>query len=263
MPNREKLRFTSIGFMALAVSTAGYFSAQASTPSPSFGPTSHVITNRTPNHAIFLRCKVSATQEYQSKAVVLNIPNSLTRDTIDYALVTAHGLENTDTCFVKDFNGNSRKVIKSIIAKKYKVATDTDWALVSFKRIKGAHIERYDIDNYVQDITALDNYPVSFAEARGLPQNTQKCKVAVLALRNIKQESRLFASHDCRAIAGQSGSPITLNENGQHKLIGLHLGNIWTLYSPITGKPSRLNFMRPFDKKMSAEIKTMLVQIQE
>ena len=104
---------------------------------------------------------------------------------------------------------------------------------------------------------------ISFAQARGLPSNTQRCRLAVVKLRVPNKQNGEFFSHDCRAIGGQSGSPITFNMNGQHKLVGFHLGSIWTLHSPMTGKPGRLNFLRPYDKKMSADIKRMIRSAKE
>jgi len=114
------------------------------------------------------------------------------------------------------------------------------------------------MNEYLDNVEALDNSYVSFAEARGLPQNTQKCRTALVTVNIANNDVRPIVSHDCHAIGGQSGSPITIHTNGEHRLVGLHLGNIWTLNSPMTGKPGKLNFMRPFDKKMAAEIRDIL-----
>ena len=147
-------------------------------------------------------------------------------------------------------------------ADNYEAGTDTDWALVSFKKFKGDHIKRYDINDYLEDITLLDDTPVSFAEARGLPSNTQKCRLDLIKFKSGTQSNNRYVSHDCHAIPGQSGSPITRMNNGGHSLVGIHLGSIWTLYSPVTGKPGRLNFIKLYDQNMATEIKRKIQQTQ-
>jgi len=254
---KKKLETLLKSIAAFAVFTTGLFTAQASTITPSFDAkiTHH---NASPNHAVFLKCKLNDNWENQSKGIVLSLPKNLHKHGHDFAIVTAHGLKQGQDCYIADFQGHSEKVTNAYFADNYQAGTGTDWALVSFKTLKGNHIERYHVDDYLIDIDLLNNTMVSFAEARGLPSNTQKCRLVLIDLKTDIQKNNQYVSHDCRAIGGQSGSPITIFANGRHRLVGFHLGNIWTLNSPMTGKPGKLNFLRPYDKKMSEDIKRIL-----
>lgn len=262
MNKRAKTTAFLIGLTTLSASFAGLISAEASTVTPHFDIKSkdYEITSTTPTHAIFLKCKASENSTYQSKGAILEVPEGLKDSKTDVALVTGHGLIAEADCFVSDFHGNSEKVLTKSFAKNYQSGTETDWAIISFKRLKGRHIKRYDIDNFVADTASLHNAPISFARARGLPQNSQNCKAAVFTLHTQNDSGPVF-SHGCRAISGQSGSPVTQDIGGQHKLIGLHLGYMWTIKSPATGKPGKFNFWRPYDKDMSAEVKQVLSEM--
>ena len=196
-----------------------------------------------------------------SKGAILALPPELRISDRDFALVSGHGVAGDYPCFVSDFLGNTKKATVVSLAENYQAGTDTDWALISFKKIKGPHIQRYDVDNYAEDLSVLHDGLVAFAQARGLPENNQRCRIAEAVPENLGKNGTII-SHDCRAIGGQSGSPITQVINGHHRLIGLHIGSGWTLNSPITGKPGRVNFMRSYDEKMSSEIKQALVEMK-
>ena len=248
----------------LATSVASFaivLSAGASTVTHKQDFVPRVITKTTPTHSVFLKCNISENRISQSKGAILELPEGATKSKRDFAIVTGHGLKPNSDCFISDFQGTTRKVLTKTFAKNYKSGTDTDWALVSFKRIKGAHIRRYSLDNYQDTPASLDNAPISFARARGLPQNSQNCKVAVVVL-NTPEKSQPIFSHTCRAIPGQSGSPLTQNFKGRDDLIGLHLGYVWMLNSPLTGKPGQMNIMKPYDKKMADEIRQSVSQIK-
>lgn len=250
------------GMAVFAVMPLSLTVAMASTVVPDTHFELPQITKSTPNHAIFLKCKADLRSVYLSKGVVLDSPNELKARNRDFAIVTGHGLEEGAECYVSDFQGNSHKVLSTTFASDYKSGTDTDWAVISFKKIKGPHIVRYPVEEYLSGLSSLNNKNVSFAQARGLPQNNQKCQLAVMNVKSINNISP-FIGHNCRAIGGQSGSPITSYESGQHKLIGLHLGNSWTLKSPITGKPGKINFLRPYDQDMYLEVRKMLRELKE
>ncbi|WP_026940636.1 trypsin-like serine peptidase [Hellea balneolensis] len=235
--------------------------ANASTILPNPAPMDFVITKSTPTHTVFLRCEISETKVSISKGSILALPPSLKDPKDDFAIVTGHGLKGGKDCFIQDFHGNNRQVKGRVYANNYKAGTDTDWALISFKAIKGSHIKRYKLESYVSDTELLNNTVISFAQARGLPQNNQNCRLALVEI-PMPKESRSLFTHDCNAIPGQSGSPLTQNINGEDKLIGIHLGQIWTLLSPITGSPGILRYMRPFDEDMSRDVKTAIRQLQ-
>ena len=251
--NKSALKSVLV-FAYLSLSTS---IANAATLTPRFEPQVK-NSNNAINHAIFLKCDIDEKRSLQSKGVILKLPRYLEKSRHEFALVTGHGLKETRKCYVEDFKGHSRQVKSLHLAPNYKAGTNSDWAIVSFRSFAGDHIKRYDIENYFGDLSMLDNETVSFAQARGLPANTQKCRLALISLQTDIFKSEPFVSHDCKAIDGQSGSPITRIENGVHRLIGLHLGNIWTLNSPLTGKPGRLNFLRPFDEQLSQEIKQVI-----
>lgn len=256
-----RLKVLSHGIAVIAASSVLCFSAKAATVSPNYNATPRVITNSTPTHAVFLKCNAGKNLVNQSKGAILALPPDLAKAGKDIAIVSGHGLEQSTDCYVGDFLGNSKKVLSVTFARDYKAGTDTDWALISFKKIKGRHIQRYDVDSVLPDLTALNDRAVTFAQARGLPENTQKCRLADSVHKSLSDKGTII-SHDCRAIGGQSGSPITQVINGRHKLIGFHIGSGWTIKSPMTGKPGHVNFMRSYDAQMSSEVKQALREME-
>lgn len=261
MVAQGKASFISAGLAACAVSVALFKPVDASTLVPNINLRSFKVTDKTPTHAIILKCETTGNWGYQSKGAILKI-NGAANTKNDFAIVSGHGLNSNPNCFVSDFQGNSEPVLSKRFAKNYKAGTATDWAVISFKRIKGEHIIRYDVDIHLKNPASLDKADVAFAEARGLPENNQSCKIAVLEL-NTSEKSPLVFSHNCRAIPGQSGSPITYLENNNHRLAGFHLGYLWTVNSPLTGKPGRINFFRPFDSDMANEVKSAIKDLEE
>ncbi|MEP3891844.1 MAG: hypothetical protein ABJN69_15420 [Hellea sp.] len=255
------VKILSLGLTASAVYSALCLSAAASTITPKFDGPEKVITSSTPTHAVFLKCKVSEALLYQSKGAVLAPPAHLAKAGKDVALVTGHGLIQGADCYVSDFLGNLKKVLSVSFADNYKSGTETDWAIISFEQIEGQHIQRYDIDHVPNDPAGLGNQIVTFAQARGLPENNQTCRLADSAAESLSENGTIIG-HNCRAIGGQSGSPITQIIDGRHKLIGFHIGSGWTIKSPMTGKPGRLNFMRSLDEEMATEIKQALSEME-
>ena len=256
------MRVFTTGLAICLASSVIVISAKASTITHKIDLTPREITKTTPTHAVFLKCDLSENTVTQSKGAILELPKNLKNAKRDFAIVTGHGLKTDADCYVSDFQGNSRKVLTKTYAKNYKSGTETDWAIVSFKRIKGSHIKRYNMESYLETpSSSLHNAPILFARARGLPQNSQTCKVAVVALKT-QDKSRPIFSHTCQAVPGQSGSPLTQASDGQDHLIGLHLGYLWMLRSPLTGKPGQVNIMRPYDKQMADEIKDSLNELK-
>ena len=95
-------RLILVSFTILAAISDGLFSAEASTIMPRFDEVT-TNQNRTTNHAVFLKCKLNAHQEYQSKGAVLSLPEDLKIQNHDFAVVTAHGLEKAKIVLLKIF----------------------------------------------------------------------------------------------------------------------------------------------------------------
>lgn len=204
-----------------------------------------------------LKCRADEGKIQLSRASLLNIPQELIGKKTDVALVSGHGLTLDTPCWVQDFEGNSRKVLKFKIAKNYKAGTDTDWGLIYFDTIPTKSVIRYPLLPYKAD-SPLD-MSVQFAAARGLPVNSQSCELKAVSLKiGDAENAQNLLTHNCRAIAGQSGTPVTLQSATTEKLIGFHMGHLWMTKSPISGRPNRLGYIRPFDQAMIDDIKAML-----
>ncbi len=258
----DKIKTTLWAFCIIATTSVIFISAEASTVSPTASFKGKLTGLAAPTHVVVLKCKIDEKRAYHSKGAILALPKHFSNSKVDVALVTGHGLTKNNECSISDFSGQSRDIIDTVFAKKYKPGTETDWAIVSFKRMKGKHIMRYGLKSSLANTDTLNNKNISFAQARGLPENNQNCQAKLVYIK-VETDSRPYYSHNCHAIPGQSGSPITQNIDGKHELMGLHIGSIWTLRSPITGKPGKFNFFRPYDEEMSIEIETALSKMQK
>jgi len=95
---------------------------------------------------------------------------------------------------------------------------------------------------------------IAVSKARGLPENAQSCKLSILDF----DTGHHRVTHDCRAVPGQSGSPITRLSNGEHMLVGLHIGHLWMFKSPETGRPDRKGYINLLDKPTIDEIESLI-----
>lgn len=198
---------------------------------------------------------------YVSRVAVLDVPEQLGQKGYDIALVTGHGIDGQKDCIVQDFSGRNRVVTAFKKAPNYKAGTDTDWGLIYFKSFKSAHVTRYPLQSVDLDTYLYRQKPINFAKARGLPQNSQSCRLASIEVRTEKPNiKKNMITHDCRSIGGQSGTPVTTSINGADRLVGIHLGRIWMFQSPLTGRPNSLGYIRPFNDSMIAEISELLHQ---
>jgi len=146
-------------------------------------------------HVLRLECVKGDEPGLQSRIGALETNNLK----YDFALVAGHAVPDERPCVVKDFSGRQSKV--------------------SLK-IKTPNLVRYTLEPFEID-RPLNEIPVFFAQAMALPENTQNCRLTALDFpNNIRR-----ISHDCRAISGQSGSPMTTIIDDQHKLVGLHIGH--------------------------------------
>jgi len=202
-------------------------------------------------HILRLECIKGNEPGLQSRIGALESNNSK----YDFALVAGHAVPDERPCVVKDFSGRQSKVSLIHIADGYKNGEDTDWAIIRFKKIRTPNLVRYALDPFVID-RPLNEFQVRFAEAMSLPENTQDCKLTTLDFPN---NNKRF-SHDCRAIPGQSGSPLTTLVDGKHKLVGLHIGHLWMLDSPVTRRPDRKGYINVFTPEMVADIKEVIAK---
>lgn len=171
----------------------------------------------------------------------------------DYGFATGHSVPSERPCAVKDFSGRKRSVNLIQLADGYQSGEKTDWAIIRFDKISTKSLVRYELEP-IEDLGPLDENRFSFAQARGLSENAQTCRLSILDFDN----GRHRVTHDCRAVPGQSGSPITRIVDGTHKLVGLHIGHLWMFKSPETGRPDRKGYINLLDQKTVEEIESII-----
>lgn len=205
---------------------------------------------------LVLKCANSETSVFLSRLAVLDIPQSRK---MDFALVSGHALPLQRPCFVQDFEGQRRNVDLIDYAKNYKVGTTHDWALISFRKMKTKNLIRYPLSPITDHIIDFKTADISFAKARGLPENSQICRLLPL-IGPLKTHTNAPSPyfHNCRAIPGQSGSPMTTQVNGQDYLVGLHIGRSWFFKSPYTGRADRHGSVALFSSEMVDEINDII-----
>ncbi len=196
-----------------------------------------------------LQCKAADDFKLLSRVAVLNIG----LESYDYGLITGHGVPPDRPCQVLDFEGRSAPVSVISLAQNYKIGAQTDWALIRFEKINTPRLIRYDLVPFT-DTTALDNMRVEFAQARGLPENRQSCNLEILDF----SENERRVSHNCRSVPGQSGTPVTRRIDDRDTLVGLHIGQLWMLESPRTGRPDKKGYINLFNVETVDEIKALI-----
>lgn len=197
-----------------------------------------------------LLCDGADQEGRQSRIAVLDIGDP----SYDFGFATGHAVPPERPCVVRDFEGETRTVNLIQLADGYQSGEKTDWAIIRFDKISTKQLVRYQLEP-IADLDSLDDRRFSFARARGLSENSQACKLEVLNFHN----GRYRVTHDCRAIPGQSGSPLTLIEDGHHKLVGLHIGHLWMLEAPDTGRPDRRGYINLLDLDTVSEIQSIIV----
>jgi len=196
-----------------------------------------------------LFCEAQDGSTFQSRVAVLDINDGK----YDFGFATGHAVPDSRPCTVKDFSGGQSSVSLIRLADGYKSGASTDWALIRFDKINTKGLVRYTLDP-IEDIADLLNEEFSFAQARGLSENAQKCSLSIL---DFSEDNRRVV-HDCRAIPGQSGSPIIRLVEGRPMLVGLHIGHLWMIQSPITGRPDRKGYINLLDQKTVGAIESII-----
>lgn len=198
-----------------------------------------------------LLCDGANKQETQSRIAVLDIGDPK----YDFGFATGHAIPPERPCAVKDFDGKQRSVDLIRLADGYKSGEKTDWAIIRFDKISTRQLVRYQLEP-VEDFGPLNQQIILFARAMGLPENAQPCMLDLLDFKN----GFYRMTHDCRAVRGQSGSPLTRIVDGKHKLVGLHVGHLWMFPAPDTGRPDRRGYVNLVNRDTISEIQTIIAQ---
>lgn len=196
-----------------------------------------------------LECKSPDGTHAQSRAAVLNIGDPK----YDFAFATGHAVPSERPCVVKDFAGGQSPVSLIRLADGYQPGQRTDWAIIRFDKIRTRDLVRYNLDP-IENIESLTEKQFEFARARGLQSISQKCSLSIL---NFSQGNRRVV-HDCKAVPGQSGSPLTKWVDGEPMLVGLHIGHLWMFQSPETGRPDKKGYINLFDQETVDEINSVI-----
>lgn len=212
-----------------------------------------------------LYCKYDESRYYQSRVSLFQTRG----ETQSYGLTTAHGLvDQKDTlltdCFVQDFKGVTYPIDNIFIPDAFEAGTSSDWAVISISVNPSETIIRYRLPEFSegqeQEMRRSANV-IAFPSARGLGYNGQTCLSLPAAYAGLSDENIL--AHDCRAIGGQSGSPVSVSYNGNDVLLGFHLGKSFILKSPVTKRPEHLGFFRFLDRQIVLDIDEAVRSLQK
>lgn len=219
-------------------------------------------------HMLVLKCMTDDFKVRQSRIAVLDVGREGQWRRHDAALVSGHGLQApeggiSENCFVQDFEGSTEPVVIKRLAPNYTPGKAADWGVITFKRVKTPNLIRYSLRSMPWSKFSAVGHEVQFAQARGLPENSQSCNLLERKYAGFTGDGfeGVFA-HTCRAISGQSGAPLSLRYGGANVLVGIHLGHSWMLRAPVTGRPTNQAYMRALDDKMIGQIHTILDEIK-
>ena len=246
-----------------------------------------VATKETTNHqhkhaaysgqisALRVSCLVSKGKNRKSFAAVLKIETAPDKkQKFDVAITTGHGLVDKrgnllNNCSVS-YPGSEKYPIKlTKLANNFKPGSPTDWAVIVFTKIKTDNLTRYyfgtDVSRRTIDAFAESKLPVVFATARGIPVNGQTCKIEPRRFAGLAKKRYIgLLSHNCRAIAGQSGSPISVFQQNTPILIGIHLGNSMIYGYPTMNTPLHYKgYFRSIDEEFMASFSNYLAEIDK
>ena len=247
----------------IVIAMAFSLSIWATASTPVSIETVRTAPSNTPS-AINLYCHDGDESYYQSRIALFRSKNK----TSDYAVTTAHGIgaaknASLENCHVQLFD--KKYALQDVyIPENYVAGKSTDWAIVRLPRIKESNVTRYTLPqflNHSQDVFQHEPNLVTFPRARGLGFNMQTCLSLPSIFAGIEEKNIL--AHDCDVIAGQSGSPLSISQNGEDILIGIHLGKSFMLKSPLTKRPANFGYFRFFDDEIVREIDSVLRGFQK
>lgn len=222
------------------------------------------LTSSSRIDTLAIRCPYEGTIVMASRLAVLDVSETWKSGKFDAGLTTAHGVLDNDGqpiegCYILDFTGEKHKVHTITAADNYVAGSATDWAVITFKKIKNPAMVRYVVADPMNaerfDSMAENRLPVLFSSARGLPYSGQNCSLYPKRYAGLTSDKyRGLLLHDCRAISGQSGAPVSIKRGDKDVLIGMHLGNMFVLQSPYMPRPATHNFMRILDDDLRSDI---------
>ncbi|PHR55077.1 MAG: hypothetical protein COA43_15835 [Robiginitomaculum sp.] len=227
----------------------------------------------TKNDSVQLQCVHDENRIKISRAFVLQVSTPNGHNKYEYALTTGHGFSdigvgNTHTCKIVSAGGAVHDILSIRFAKNYKVGTPSDWAILVFKTKRKKNYIRYLLPQS-EDLLRFDDMaevfmPVKFSEARGISHNTQSCTLVPRRKANMGFPIHSgFIPHTCRAVSGQSGSPVTVQSSGVAIALGINIGNVFSFGE--FGKKERPRFygyMRVIDTEMVRELNGHITNIE-
>lgn len=209
-----------------------------------------------------LRCYLGETHYYQSKLALIKTADHR----FDYGLSTGHGvqidgLDFSNDCIAQDYKGQNYRINALYVPQDIAPGGERDWALIRLEKVKASEIVRFSLPSFhLASADAFRNtiQKVTFAKARGIGFNTQICQS--LPADHAGMDEGNILAHNCRAISGQSGSPISVSLDNQPILVGIHLGTGFVMHSKYTGKSESLGYFRFIDSNMVSEINDVITR---
>lgn len=230
-------------------------------------------------NALVLSCKISEHATRKSFAAVLQFSTDGDLEhNYDVAITTGHGLLGDngnllENCFVSYPGSKKFPVTIAKLAPNYKPGTPSDWAVILFPTIKQDKLIRYSVGENISQKSfaafAEIRPSVLFSTARGLPANGQHCEIEPRRFAGLQHQNFIgFLAHTCRAIPGQSGTPISIIRNQEPILIGIHVGSSMVYGYPTINTPLHFRgYMRGIDAKFmtqfSQTLNSMYTKIQD
>lgn len=226
-------------------------------------------------NAVKIRCFQEGTQHTLFALSLLNIDPSRKRlRKYDIALTTGHGFEDISpqalaNCFGYGPSGKQYAVKNVKLSPNYKDGTATDWAVVKLERIKDKTVIRYNVDpeltfKDIEDLIAI-NPEVTFPEARSLLRSEQSCALYPRQIANMSRKGfESIFPHSCKAIAGQSGTPISVRDGDGAIMVGFHLGRTFVLKSDyLYSRPKWFGMMRIVDQDFVRSVNKIVLEMEQ
>jgi hypothetical protein len=248
------------------------FSVSASTVKSGFSE--RIVESKGETNSVRVRCFLGEAEFKLSVASVLESRLTYHKSNRrDIALTTGHGLigddgKMIDDCYVYGPTGRKVKVKTIKMAPNYQEATGTDWAVLVFDRMKTPGLIRYTVDPSLSvsefETLANEQADVKFSKARGILKNRQNCNL--YPRRNASLLDKRFdgiVPHSCKAIRGQSGSPVSVAGINGDIVIGIHLGKSFSLpIENVTDRAGWFGFMRIIDNSFLVDLEAIVSELE-